>query len=200
MNITDVSIDLETLDTGTNATILSIGACAFNRYMNVHDNKLGSHIFYQNIELADQDGDSRSISQDTLQWWLTKTSNEAREALFVDAVPLHVALGKFWNWFLGLNIKGPTYSTVESDVCVWGNGISFDLGILKDTWCGVTPWKFWAERDLRTLKDLPFIDWHKIDNELKPEFAHRADHDALNQAHTIAEVYQQMKEKFEVPL
>jgi exodeoxyribonuclease VIII len=40
---------------------------------------------------------------------------------------------------------------------IWGNGSSFDCGILGEAYkrCGMTPpWKFYMERDLRTIMDI----------------------------------------------
>lgn len=135
----NLAIDLETLDTCPNAVILSIGAA----YFDPETNSTGP-TFYVNVNPGSQL--TRSISKSTQAWWLTQPA-EARDALLVDQVSIEVALSRFTQWIEANDFDGCTTP--------WGNGASFDIAILNDAYHEVgrpSPWKFWNEQCLRTLK------------------------------------------------
>ena len=128
-----VMLDLETFGNGSNAMIVAIGACDFKL-----DNK-----FYAVINPAESTGD---IDASTVVWWLSQ-NEAARSALAGSRESLHSALVKLTAW---LQNRG-------EDVCVWGNGATFDNVILANAYKRhklPAPWKFWNDRCFRTLKSL----------------------------------------------
>lgn len=145
-------MDLETLSVRPNAVILIIGAIKFNRREtwseNIDEkclNKLDS--FYVRIKLDSCKNIGMHIDPATQKWWDEQDPDIKYEALEnPDRVTLKTALKEFKQWF-GTN----------SYTKIWGNGSSFDCTILGEAYklCGMTaPWKFWMERDLRTIMDL----------------------------------------------
>jgi hypothetical protein len=172
--ITDVSIDLETLSTRANCAILSIGAVAFNRHTGKH-----GPTFYKEIDL-DSTMQCGHVSGSTLTWWMQQ-SQAARE-LFSDArrddkVSLATALDGFAAWYRGLN----------GQPCPWGNGSSFDITALEHAYVvgGVglqAPWYFDAVRDMRTIVDAAGIQPSAVPFE---GVKHKALDDARHQANVI---------------
>lgn len=68
---------------------------------------------------------------------------------------------------------------------LWGNGASFDLGILGALYDAADmprPWRFWAERDLRTLFDLE----GKMALDREPGTTHVGLYDAI---HELAQLH-----------
>lgn len=131
----DVVVDLETLDTRPSAMILSIGAIRCN----LRTGEMGD-TFYENIDNHIEIQSSRTTDANTINWW-RKQDQEVKEALSVDRKRLDVVLQSFRVW-LGKGVK------------IWGNGASFDLGILRHAYDNNTPWAFYNERDARTLEAL----------------------------------------------
>lgn len=135
--MTQVMIDLETLSTQYNATILSIGAVKWS----------GSTIedtFYVNIDPASCKAAGLHVEKKTVEWWM-RQSPEARKALQQDTKPLTEALKSFRMWY------GPT------SLPTWGNGAAFDLVIMTSAFRAIDtepPWKPWEERCYRTMNEI----------------------------------------------
>lgn len=136
----DVMIDIETMGTGSDAVILSVAACYFDRLTG----EIGE-TFDEQINLKSSIAAGRSIDASTLVWWMGQSD---------------LARGYFKN-----NMRSKKMSDVLTDFSnfikpnslVWGNGSSFDLGILSSAYARcrmVTPWSFWNERDVRTVVDI----------------------------------------------
>lgn len=159
-----VSIDLETLDTRSSAAILSIGAA---RFCPVSGEIIST--FYERISHADKYGTS---SASTIAWWKKQDPEVIREA-FGGRTPAEEAANRFAIW-------------LNEDDKVWGNGASFDVGIME-TWVGQfnvpLPYKFWNIRDMRTLVDVAEIDPRTFPFEGD---RHNALADAIHQAKIIA--------------
>lgn len=136
-----VMVDLETMGRGFNAVICSIGAVEFD----LNTGKLGREFFCK-VDIQSGLNKGLKVNGDTIEWWLMQ-SESARIAIATgDGIDLQQMLQKF-NFFieeLGCN-------TVQ----IWGNGISFDIVILTESYkaCGYLkePWNFRNERDVRTL-------------------------------------------------
>lgn len=161
-----VSVDIETLDTKASAVIVSIGAICFD------PNKEGpifpSDTMYEVLHLEPQIAAGRTISADTLKWWM-KQAPEARRVFDEHAVAPTTALRNFSAFCA--NAEG-----------VWGNGSDFDNAILKDA-CETfdsSGWAYYTNRCFRTMKNL------KMPREfVKPErkgVHHNALDDAIYQA------------------
>lgn len=176
---TDVMVDLETLGTGPNAPIVSIGAV----YFNPETGELG-RTFYRAIDALRTPDNDAEIDMGTVAWWMGQ-SEDAR-AVFSDpeALPIRRALIVF-NRFLG-EAERPR---------LWGNGAGFDNVILRQAMSrqAITPkWDFPNDRDVRTIVDLgrqilginPKYDIPRVGT------AHNALDDAIHQARYVSEIYQ----------
>lgn len=132
------TIDLETLDTKPGATILSLGAVKFNP---LSDDEPHSELYIK-IDLDEQDGLGRSVSDDTLAWWAKQDASIMEEALDPEGrMSVEDTLKQLSKWAVGLDI-------------IWGQGYGFDMTILEDLYRSVgvpIPWNFWQIRDSRTL-------------------------------------------------
>jgi len=184
---TAISIDVETMSTAPYAAIASIGACRFA----IGGDGIGDLIgdtFHMHVSLANCQRHGLAIDASTVLWWLGQGDN-ARLALIGgqhDAEPLVTALEELSDFILATALEENEHPDI------WANGASFDLPILANAYrtVGMTiPWKFWQERDLRTLK------------ALRPEcriphagIAHHALDDAVNQARLIQAIQKQLLE------
>ena len=139
-------IDLETLHTTPQATVLTVGGVKFNP---ANDSEPYDELYFK-ISVDDQDGYGRTTNDSTIAWWATQVP-EARKEIFeeVGRRDLHDCLEE-----LGKLIW-------QSDR-IWANGICFDMNILEHAFKehGINlPWKFWSVRDARTVyalwPDLP---------------------------------------------
>jgi len=139
-------VDLETMGTGNEAAIVSIGAVKFE--------PMGSGIddaFYVGVSLASSVAHGLKVDPDTVLWWMGAERDLARKALLAsDFVDLPTALEGVAMW-IG-----------DKSVPVWGNGATFDNVILRNAYTKVgfdCPWSFRDDRCYRTLKNLaPGID------------------------------------------
>jgi DNA polymerase III epsilon subunit-like protein len=139
-----ISIDLETASTRANAAIASIGAVRFDPRGNWLGDTLHIHVSLRNCQHH-----GLAIDADTFIWWLMQ-GEDARVALFAgqtDAAPLITALEALGD-FIENTGEAPE---------IWVNGASFDLPILASAYRAADlrqPWRYWQERDLRTIKAL----------------------------------------------
>lgn len=150
--MSEIMLDLETLSVRPNAVIVVIGAIKFNRYDELPekiDEKCLRNLntFYERVHIESCQELGMCIDDATLSWWEAQDKDAKHEALQnPKRLPLKTALAKFSKWF-----------GTESYTKIWGNGSSFDCTILGEAYkrCNMTPpWKFWMERDLRTILDI----------------------------------------------
>jgi inhibitor of KinA sporulation pathway (predicted exonuclease) len=174
-------IDIETLGKGRNALIVSIGAVEFDLKQGI----LGRELLL-NIDIGNAHRNGGIIDADTIMWWM-KQSDEARAALATrPRMPLYEALDRLNYWMSDAEWK--------RDVCVWGNGSTFDISILEDSMKLVhlnEYWSFRKVRDMRTFVDMfdrlgYFVPKHKRG------VAHTALDDARNQAQTLINLWEKV--------
>jgi len=164
----NIMIDIETLGTGTNSVILSIGAVAFN------EEGLGKE-YHAHIDPQSCTDAGLQIDARTVMWWLTQ-DDAARKAITtgkqVPLIKALVDLKEAFNW---------------KDVKVWCNGANFDFPILSNAYQalgGEAPWPYWAALDYRTIKNIVPTDVLKACKE-QAGTAHDALSDAKAQALTL---------------
>ena len=169
------TLDLETLDVMSTATVLSIGGVKFNPYndSDPYDK------FYHKVCIEDQDKLGRTTSDKTLEWWGTQDPAIMEEALdqtgALTVVQLLAALNK---WLVGTDT-------------LWGQGYGFDYNILENMYRSVetpTPWNFWQIRDSRTLFSLLREDPRK---KMQTDL-HNAYADAYYQSKAIQIAYKEL--------
>lgn len=144
---TDYVVDLETLGLGSNAPVVAIGLCSFNR----ETGEVGAEKFYCTIEFADAMHHGTVAEGGTIEWWMKQdpkalsalTSEEYRTTSQHACAQMLAFLcddeGEF------------------NHVSMWGNGAAFDCEKLRNLFTRmglVAPWRFWNERDVRTMLDL----------------------------------------------
>lgn len=190
---TDIMLDLETLGTGNNAAIVSIGAVAFMADEPGQFNALFTNSpellersglgFHRRIDLPRSKfpGDIDPIS---VEWWLTQ-SDAARAALLATPrVTLGTALDDFTTW-IEKNFNKPR------KLRLWSNGPTFDEIILRAAFTryGVDfPLSYRASRCCRTMIEMAELHgWQR--NEFKQLSSdilkHNALHDAVFQARGV---------------
>ena len=184
-------LDLETMSTTSNAAIVSIGAVFFEP----STGELGADIYLViDLENSSKFGDADGS---TIKWWL-KQSDEARD-VFNDkhAISLERALAAFNDWIS--TEVGP------NEVNMWGNGASFDNVILRNAYraCNQSsPWKFYNDRDVRTMVDLG-RSLRGIDPKKTLSLqgtAHNALDDAMFQARYVSEIYMALSFPTDTPV
>jgi hypothetical protein len=177
----NVMVDIETLSTAPNATMLTLGACAFD---------LGTGEILDTISLRfsldDQSRLNRDISDSTMAWW-KKQSDEARAEAFdqTNAEPLSDALQKFDNWLVATR-----KADRKLEMRMWANDPDFDLVILTSAFRNVgkePPWQFWESRSVRTMKMI--AQEKKITLPDREGTHHNAVDDAIHQAKVVSAVW-----------
>ena len=140
----DLMIDIETLATGPDATILTIAAQVFDPL----STGWPTRHFYARVSPESQP--TRSIDDSTVEWW-AKQPPEAQKEAFDESFRRNLdecldELGKL----------------IWQSNRIWANGPTFDMNILEHAYKqhGIPlPWKFYNVRDARTVyalyPDLP---------------------------------------------
>ncbi|MHC5351661.1 3'-5' exonuclease [Metapseudomonas furukawaii] len=142
INATHYAVDLETMGKGPKAAIVSIGC------VRVEQGQIAGGLYHR-IDLETAIAEGGEMDASTVQWWLRQSAEARIEVDGTDttAVSLSFALHELAAFMAG-GQSGP------DEILVWGNGSSFDNVILRGaferSWLTV-PWKFWNDRDLRTL-------------------------------------------------
>jgi 3'-5' exoribonuclease-like protein len=173
----DLMIDLETLGTGSNSVVLSIGACFFD----VDTGEIGE-TFYTTLDIEDQIRAGRKIDASTLQWWV-KQSADAQKVFFDEIRDADLALENFCTW---------VEMHAEDRLHPWGNGSMFDIGILESLLADFAkdvPWKFSNVMDLRTFRR--FVA--KGSNVIRIGTHHNALDDAISQATFVINTLKESK-------
>jgi hypothetical protein len=172
-----VMIDIETLGTGFNSCILSIAAVQFE--FGLKEKNQTGKTFYKKIKLESNIEAGLKIDADTLKWWLNQNPQQLSE-LFSEPVELSEALDGLDEFFKETGVEYP-----------WGNGINFDLVILRNAYNVLkrkTPWSHRKERDCRTIENIneTSIDARRL--TFKPENAHNALADCYYQIEYITKI------------
>jgi hypothetical protein len=169
------TIDLETIDTRPQSTVLSLGAVKFNPF---DDSEPHSEMYFK-IQIDDQDRLGRTSSDDTIEWWSKQDPKIMEEAFDQEgAITVEEALSKINKFVVGVDI-------------LWGQGYGFDYTIIEDMYRSLgkpIPYNFWQVRDSRTLFSVCKEDPRKkIQNDL-----HNALADAYYQSKAIQMAYKEL--------
>ena len=173
-------VDLETMGTGGNTAIVSIGACMCD----VGQRAGPDGQFYRNVSLRSSLKAGLKVTAETVNWWLHQ-SKEAQDDLFRPVpVELQDALYAFSEFF---RLSGAQYLV--------GNDPSFDNAILADAFMAVgirQPWKYQANRCLRTYRSLCS---QEVENMAFNGVMHNALHDAVHEADILAKCLESLHAK-----
>ena len=131
-------IDLETLSTRPDATILTLGAIKFDPYSDVEPHSG----LYIRMDVDEQSLLKRHVDQGTLDWWAKQNETIREEALGdADRVSLIDTVKQLNKWCVGVDE-------------LWCQGPLFDYAILQNLYAQLgqpCPWNYWQIRDSRTL-------------------------------------------------
>lgn len=169
-----IMLDIETLGTGRDAAIVSIGACRFDPTTG----EIGA-TFHKKIKFDNAIG---SIDAKTVLWWFEQ-EDEARKALLEGTrYDIDYALSEFRKFCGDSELEG-----------LWSNGPTFDEMIMRDAYARRNqywPVSFRTSRCVRTLsmlgRDLG-IEYPKFEG-----VKHDALADAIAQAKFVSKIYVQI--------
>jgi hypothetical protein len=178
-----VMLDLEAMGKGHRAAIVSMGAVVF-------DISSGDILAEFSATLDFRDAAKfGEIDTDTVMWWL-RQSEAARQSLNGGNEKLAAALHRLRDW------DAADWERAR----VWGNGVGFDCVILKNAFdaTGIEcPWKFWNERDVRTVVEMgrQLLSFDPKRDMPLDGVAHNALDDARHQAKYVSAIWRQLAEK-----
>lgn len=174
---TDIMIDLETLATTPDATILTIGAVKFDPFGDeLADPTMEK--FYVKVDVDSCDALGLRVDNSTVEWWGNQSKEAQDEAFSLDGrIPITDAMNQLYKFCWGAKR-------------VWSHGAGFDVIICEHIFRKIgkaIPWQFWTVRDTRTLFDIG------IDPKRPPVLKHHALEDAWNQAVGVQNVYKKLR-------
>lgn len=174
---TDIMIDLETLATSPNASVLTIGAVKFDPFGD--DVKEPTcEKFYVKVDPGSCDDLELDVSKDTIEWW-SRQSKEAQDEAFSPDNRIHIrdAMNQLYTFCWGAKR-------------IWSHGAAFDVVICENVFNKLqkaVPWNFWQVRCTRTLFDIG------IDPQRPPVLKHHALEDAWNQVVGVQNIYKRLR-------
>lgn len=180
----DLMGDIETLDTGPNATVLSVALVTFDRAGEDTEESIREdedRWMYITIDRDSNAQHGRTTSASTLEWW-SQQNPEAWAALTEgEQLSLPQAMLDIRRWYETRRPRPAFF---------WANDPDFDAVILRQAAEAVNvPWivPFYGNRSLRTIKDLayPNGDCPKIGVGV----AHNALDDTIRQVLTAQHCY-----------
>lgn len=169
----DVMLDLETLSTRPEATILTFGACKFSPYSQ-HDITEG---IYFRVNVDEQLAIGSHIDDSTVEWWGNQSADVREEAMSEEG---RISLEEFT-----MNLNRFLVGAGN----IWAQGPVFDIVILENLYRRLgkpSPWQFWQIRDSRTL-----LSSLGDPREKNKAGLHNALEDAVSQAQAVQYVFKQ---------
>lgn len=173
-----LAIDLETLSTDPSGVILTVGLAFFS---DESDDLKSSQV---TLPVQPQLDLGRTVEARTLGWWLSQ-DGAARESIagaFNADGQASTGRARLTEGLRGITHLFGLFNPER----VWGNGSDFDNAMLASLFTTVgieLPWKFWQNRDMRTLME-QFPEYERV----RPDVSHNAQHDAIAQARTIRRI------------
>jgi len=181
----NVMVDIETLGTGKDAAVITIGACAFSLDAPVEDDAFIGETFQCNIHPKHCEAAGMSIDMNTVLWWMTQP-DEARQALASkNALSVTEALEGFTEF-----VKRCRATNRAGRLNFWANDPDFDGVILESAYRAVNmtqPWNYYETRSLRTIKMLGtrFLGEKEKWDLTREGTHHNAMDDAIHQARVV---------------
>ena len=164
-------LDLETLSTRPEATILTFGACKFSPY---NQEEITQGIYFR-INVDEQIAIGSHIDDETIAWWGRQADDVREEALGDDnRISLEQFTQELNRFLVGVDN-------------IWAQGPVFDIVILENLYRRLgkpCPWQFWQIRDSRTL-----LSTLGDPREKNKAGLHNALEDAVSQAQAVQFVF-----------
>lgn len=169
-----IMVDIETLSTAVNATVLSIGAVEFDPMSGKIERE-----FYHELDLSDQT--NRHIDVNTMQWWVKQCLVNTDNIEFLTKPNSHkddidFVLVKLGAFIVGKDTHYFDRAEGYEKIALWACDPDFDIAILDNLYKErslILPWKYSEPKSVRTVRMLTQIAGMEI-----PEI--EADHNALN--------------------
>jgi len=142
----DIMLDIETLATGPDSVVITLGAIRFDPFADDRNSVDGDNIlmdtFYRRIDPESYTWPEAVVDDNTLAWW-AKQSPEVQFEAFTDEDrhDIRDVMTDFYRWC-------KVYDNM------WANGPAFDIVILEQTCKRLGrgfPWKYWQVKDARTV-------------------------------------------------
>ena len=134
----NIMLDLETLSTRPDATILTFGACKFNPYK---QEDIVDGIYFR-VNVDEQIALDRHVDDNTIAWWGKQAEDVYAEAFDPnDRISLEQFTQELNRFIVGVDN-------------IWAQGPVFDIVILENLYRMMgkpTPWPYYTIRDSRTL-------------------------------------------------
>ena len=168
-----VMLDLETLSTRPDATILTFGACKFSPY---NQEPIDKGIYFR-VNVDEQIALGRHVDDNTIEWWGKQSADVYDEAFNpADRITLEQFTQELNRFIVGCDN-------------IWAQGPVFDIVILENLYRQMglpCPWQFWQIRDSRTL-----LSSLGDPREKNKAGLHNALEDAVSQAQAVQYVFKQ---------
>lgn len=145
----DLMLDLETFSTSSNALILSISAVQFD----FETGKIGKE-FNIRPNINEQIVKGAVLDGNTIEWWIFQNKDAFSELSKIVCSPVDVVTTLFNEFIRDNEIQ-----------TIWGNGCTFDNVILRNMYnrhSKAFPLNYWADRDVRTVRDIFGIDTREV--------------------------------------
>jgi len=166
-------LDLETLSTRPDATILTFGACKFSPY---NQDPIDKGIYFR-INVDEQIALGSHVDDNTIAGWGEQADDVREEALGDDnRIGLEQFTQELNRFIVGCDN-------------IWAQGPVFDIVILENLYRRIglpCPWQFWQIRDSRTL-----LSSLGDPREKNKAGLHNALEDAVSQAQAVQFVFKQ---------
>ena len=178
-------LDLETLGTKTNSSILTIGALIFNPnstdildfVSEKTENSPSISTFYKKISLDSCESIGLEIDDATIKWW-SQQNQEAQDEAFSDNDRFDIKEA-----LLELNKFSKTCKKF------WAKDPGFDCSILEyvaEKLSMGVPWQYYQTRSIRTIED-------HIDFKSAKVNSHNALEDSLYEAASVQAFYKKLR-------
>lgn len=171
-------LDIETLDTGPDSVVLSVGACKFDPWS---ADEPHSSLYFR-LEIDSQVERGRTISENTLEWWGQQDQAIQDEAFSEEGrVSIEDFFKELNKWLVGVDkiwCQGPQFDMVMLESLAKSFGVHYN-------------WAYWQICDSRTLFNLMPRDPRK---EIQTDL-----HNALADAYFQAVCVQKVYKYFDVP-
>lgn len=190
-NYKHVMVDIETLGKGLNAAIVSIGAVPFSLHPERVEVGPISTWFHERATLRSNADAGRNIDPETIEWWLSQSSEAQAALLREPRYDLPVMLEGFRRWL--------TASSGLKVETIWAKPPQFDIEILRHAFASQNlewPLHFGATRDVRTVLEIAKgLGWNDVVRlDLWGE-KHNALDDAVYQASQVCLFYDKLRKQ-----
>lgn len=170
--------DIETVDTRPTAAIVSVAFLLFDPIAREQ-----KEVYSANLDIGEQLALGRTLSADTVTWWMQQDIAARKKAFAPDAI------------IEAEHVRNVIRSILEDRTIehIWANDPDFDCTILRDFMGYDFKWPFYKHRSMRTIKALlPEAYSGLPGSEAGTYVAHDPMDDCKQQAWHVMNIYEAM--------